>query len=258
MNRMAKCILPIAICSACIAMPAQAGFNLDVLKQLGIGDSAATAPDKSPTATSTAGLSQAEMSGGLKEALDKGVKHAISQLGRNGGFLNDSSVKIPLPESLAKIESVLRSLHQERLADEFVASMNHAAEKAVPEAADVFSNAVRAMTMQDVQGILSGPDNAATQYFRKTSEAELRERFRPIVESATTKAGVTAAYKNMMNKAGPLAQFMGGAEDLDGYVTNKALDGLFLKIAEEEKAIRTNPVARTTDLLKKIFGSQGR
>lgn len=255
MDPMAKRILPVvAACAISFAIPVQAGFNLDVLKQLGVGGGA---PTSGSSESGPSALSQSEMSGGLKEALAKGVKHAVSQLGRNDGFLDDPSVKIPLPGSLAKVESVLRALHQEKLADEFVATMNHAAEQAVPQAADVFSNAIKKMTLQDARGILSGPQDAATQYFKKSSEAELRQRFRPIVESATAKAGVTASYKKMMNKAGPVAQFMGGAEDLDGYVTDKALDGLFLKIAEEEKAIRTNPVARTTDLLKKVFGGVG-
>jgi hypothetical protein len=248
----------VLLSSVFVAGLAHASFKDELLKQLNSA-TGGTASSNTGTATQTtsgvSGLSQAEMSKGLKEALSKGVKKAITQLGKNNGFLNDASVKIPMPESLSKVEQLMRTLHQDKLADQFVATMNHAAEKAVPEAASVFTDAISSMTLEDVQGILQGPDDAATQYFRKKSEASLTERFRPIVSEATGKAGVTKSYKKMMSKAGALAQFMGGAEDLDGYVTAKALDGLFIKIAAEEKAIRTNPVARTTDLLKKVFGS---
>lgn len=246
------------------APAAHADFGSDLIKQLGtLGSGALTESQHATTANAPAptsgmaqgNLSQSEIERGLKEALSKGVRTAINQLGQKNGFLDDASVKIPMPGVLGQVEGLLRSAHQEALADEFVATMNHAAEKAVPVAASVFANAIQKMTMQDVRGILNGPDDAATQYFRRTSDAELIQRFRPIVAAETQKAGVTSAYKNMMNQAGPLAQMLGGGTDLDGYITEKALDGLFLKVAEEEKAIRTNPVARSTELLKKVFGS---
>lgn len=244
---------------------ARADFSADMLNQLGNLIAPPTPAPTSPSGTRSQGnvyqgthaqgLSQREMDRGLKEALSKGVQTAIRQLGRNGGFLNDPSVRIPMPGALGQVEGLLRSLHQERLADEFVDTMNHAAEQAVPQAASVFSDAIKHMTMHDVEGILRGPDDAATQYFQRTSEAQLLRRFRPIVTDATNKAGVTYAYKNMMDQAGPVARMMGGNTDLDSYITQEALKGLFTKIAEEEKAIRTNPVARSTDLLKKVFGS---
>lgn len=242
------------------APAAYADFGSDLINQLGtLGNSALTeSQQKAPTVASNhaqSNLSQTEIERGLKEALSKGVRGAINQLGQKNGFLDDTSVRIPMPGVLGQVEDILRRAHQEALADEFVDTMNHAAEKAVPVAATVFSNAIKNMTMQDVRGILNGPDDAATQYFRRTSDAELIKRFRPIVAAETQKAGVTAAYKNMMNQAGPLAQMLGGGTDLDGYITEKALDGLFLKVAEEEKAIRTNPMARSTELLKKVFGS---
>jgi len=234
-------------------MLAHAGFKDGLLKQLGAGG--VSSGSVTPATAGLSGLSQSEMTQGLKEALSKGAKSAIAQLGKDGGFLNDASVKIPMPDSLAKVEKLLRGLHQDKQADQFVATMNHAAEKAMPQAASVFSEAIDSMTLEDAKGILKGPDDAATQYFRKKSAAKLTERFKPIVTAATEQAGVTSAYKKMMNKAGPMARFMGGADDLDGYVTSKALDGLFGKLAIEEKAIRSNPVERTTDLLKKVFGS---
>jgi len=134
--------------------------------------------------------------------------------------------------------------------------MNHAAEQAVPLAANIFTGAITNMTVADAKDILTGPNDAATQYFRKTSEDKLREKFEPIVKDATAQTGVTSAYKNLIKQAGPMAAFLGAdAGDLDGYITQKSLDGLFKMIATEEKKIRENPVARSTDLLKKVFGS---
>jgi hypothetical protein len=154
------------------------------------------------------------------------------------------------------VESALRAVGQNQLADEFVATMNHAAEQAVPVAANVFAGAITNLTVDDAKSILTGPNDAATQYFRKTSGTQLHAQFLPIVQQATAKTGVTAAYKNLLQKAGPVASLLGkDAGDLDGYVTTKALDGLFKMVAAEEQKIRANPVARTTDLLQKVFGS---
>lgn len=249
-------VLSATLLSLAAVPAAQADFQGGLLKQFGNLLNGSGSSSGTTSTSPVAGLSQAEMAKGVKEALSKGVKTAINQLGRRNGFLGDPQVKIPLPGSLGQIEGVLRSLHQDQLADEFVATMNHAAEEAVPQAADVFAAAVKKMSLQDVEGIIQGPDDAATQYFRRTSGAELAKRFRPIVAEATDKAGVTLAYKRMMAQVGPMAQMLVGDTDLDGYITQKALDGLFLKIAAEEKAIRTEPVARTTDLLKKVFGGR--
>jgi hypothetical protein len=201
-------------------------------------------------------LTNAEMVGGLKEALDKGIQFAVDSLGKPGGFLDNSKVRIPMPKSLSWVESSLRTLHQDALADEFITTMNQAAEQAVPEAADIFAEAIQDMSVEDAQGILSGPDDAATKYFRTHTETELTSRMRPIVEEATARTGVTAAYKNMTATTGGLASMLpGGATDIDGYITTKTLDGLFLMIAEEEHKIRTNPVARSSELMQKVFGA---
>jgi hypothetical protein len=223
------------------------------------------APGQTPAApASLTGLSQDQMVGGLKEALGKGVQQAIATLGKPDGFLKDAGVKIPMPERLRKVETTLRTLRQDKLADEFVTTMNRAAEQAVPEAAAVLGDSVKQMSIADAKSVLTGTNNAATQYFRRTSETNLHARFLPIVKAATEKAGVTAAYKRMTDKAGGGLGGLGGnllgqsAPDLDDYVTRKALDGLFLKIAEQEKQIRENPVARTTDLLQKVFGAVGK
>jgi len=210
-----------------------------------------------PTETSpVASLSNTEMVAGLKEALSEGTQFAVDSLGKEGGFLDNSKVKIPMPDSLSWVEKSLRTLHQDELADEFIDTMNHAAERAVPEAAVIFGAAIRNMSIEDAQEILTGPDDAATQYFRTSTQAELTERMRPIVEEATAQTGVTSAYKNMTERAGGMTSLLpGDATDLDGYVTSKTLDGLFIMIAEEEKKIRENPLARSTDLLKKVFGA---
>ena len=217
------------------------------------------------TGASASTLSQEQMVGGLKEALSKGVEHAVSSLGHDGGFLTNLNVKIPMPEKLQKVENVLRLAGQNQLADDFVGSMNHAAEKAVPVAAGVFGDAIKQMTIEDAKTIISGPNDSATQFFRRTTQTNLQAKFYPIVQKATDSVGVTARYKQMMGKfesANTLGSLFGSkspvtleAADIDLYVTDKALDGLFKMVAEEEKNIRANPIARTTDLLRKVFGS---
>jgi hypothetical protein len=149
------------------------------------------------------------------------------------------------------------------LADEFVTTMNHAAEQAVPEAAGVFADAIKGMSIEDARAILTGTNNAATQYFRRTTETNLFAEFLPIVKQATDQTGVTSAYKQLMaktegaNSFGSFGRSLLGTEsmDVDAYVTNKALDGLFVMVAAEEKSIRENPAARTTALLQKVFGA---
>ena len=229
----------------------------DFLEFLGLGKSKSTNP---PAVVGIGGaLTQEQMVGGLKEALAKGVEKAVSSLGKPDGFLKDAGVKIPMPESLQRVDKALRTLGQDQLADDFVASMNRAAEQAVPAAAGVLGDAVTQMTVADARGILLGTNNAATQYFRRTSETNLFTRFHPIVQKATEQTGVTRTYKSMMGKARFGGSFLGQeATDLDAYVTRKALDGLFVKIAEQEKVIRENPLARTTDLLQKVFGAVGK
>ncbi len=200
---------------------------------------------------------------GLKQALSQGVQQAVSQLGRDGGFLTNLSVKIPMPEKLRTMEKALRKFKQDKLADDFIATMNHAAEQAAPEAATVFAQAITAMSIEDAKAILTGSNDAATQYFQRATRTNLYTKFLPIVKSATDKTGVTSAYKRLMEKSGEESLFgsfgnslLGGeAVDVDGYVTDKALDGLFLMVAAEEKRIRENVTARTTDLLQKVFGA---
>jgi len=208
--------------------------------------------------TNAGSLTEAEIISGLKEALAVGVEHAVTNLGREGGFFRDLQVRIPLPESLRPVERTLRTLGQGQLVDEFHATINRAAETAVPEAAEVLANAIKQMTLADAEQILRGPPTAATDYFRRTSETNLFDRFIPIVKRATASTGVTAAYKRMTERAGigALSEAILGREavDIDSYITSKALDGLFLKMAEQEKLIRENPAARTSQILRKVFG----
>jgi hypothetical protein len=229
---------------------------------------AATPPSMAGEAQTTlAGLSQDQAVQGLKDALAKGLQGAIANLGHDGGFLTNLNVKIPMPEKLQTVEKAVRAMKQDKLADDFVNTMNHAAEQAVPEAASVFADALKQMSIEDAKGILSGPNDAATQYFQKTTQTNLYAKFYPIVQKATAQTGVTAAYKNLMAKAN-VTQGLGSfgntlsssllgkdSMDVDAYVTNKALDGLFKMVAAEEQQIRQNPVARTTATLQKVFGA---
>ncbi len=217
--------------------------------------------------TTLAGLSQDQMVQGLKDALAKGLQQAIAGLGHDGGFLTNLNVKIPMPEKLQTVEKALRTMKQDKLADDFVTTMNHAAEQAVPEAGSVFAEALKQMTIEEAKSILSGPNDAATQYFQKTTQTNLYAKFYPIVQKATAQTGVTAAYKNLMEKAnvgqglGSFGSALGGSLlgkdslDVDAYVANKAMDGLFKMVAAEEQQIRQNPLARTTATLQQVFGA---
>lgn len=202
-------------------------------------------------------LADSEIVQGLREALAKGTKNAVLQLGKTDGFWADPRFRIPLPSTVTKADTFLRAAGYGPKIDELHLSFNRAAEGAVPIAADVFSQAVQKLTLADARKILDGPDDAATQYFKKATGDTLAAQFKPIVASVTAKAGLVQQYDKVMASAGPLASALGGQADVNDYVTHKALDGLFLRVADEEKAIRKNPAARTSDILKKVFGSPG-
>ena len=204
----------------------------------------------------TKGVSDNKIGLGLKAALSKGVSFAIDNLGVKDGFFKNLNVKIPLPKSLRSLARVARFAGHGDRVDNFELALNRAAEKAVPVAKDVFVDAIKQMTFTDAKNILfSGEDDAATQFFRRTSEEKLRGKFRPIVEKFTGETGVTQSYKAMIDKAGFMAAFIGkDAKDMDGYVTQKALDGTFYMVAQEEKKIRKDPIGRTTKILRDVFG----
>lgn len=209
------------------------------------------------TATS---LSQTDATKGVKEALAKGVEQAISQLGKPDGFFRDQAVKILVPKKLRKVTDLAKKLGFGQQVDSFELAMNRGAEQAVPAAANILGDAVRGMSVNDAVSLVRGTDSAATDYFRKSSEQKLYEAFLPIVSTQTAKTGVAQKYKTLAGSVGnnPLgATLLGGdnkSADLDGYVTKKAIDGLFQVIATKEADIRSNPAAQTTSLLRKVFG----
>lgn len=199
-------------------------------------------------------VSGAEASSGLKETLTRGAEIAVDQLGKPNGFLGDARVKIPLPDSVRKGEKLMRTLGAGKYADELIETMNHAAELAVVEAKPILVNAVKNMSFSDARAILSGGDDAATQYFKRVTTADLSARFLPIVKQATAKVQLADKYNKYAGKAAKFGAIDEKDADLDRYVTSKALDGLFLMVAEQEKAIRKDPVSTGSALLKKIFG----
>ncbi|HMZ56219.1 MAG TPA: DUF4197 domain-containing protein [Nitrospira sp.] len=207
-----------------------------------------------PFAVQAADVSSGEAASGLKETLTRGAEIAVDQLGKPNGFLGDKRVRIPLPDSIRSAEKMMRTLGAGKYADELVETMNHAAELAVVEAKPILVNAVKNMSFDDARAILSGGDDAATQYFRRTTSTDLTTKFLPIVKQATAKVQLADKYNQYAGKAAKMGLLDKKDADLDQYVTQKALDGLFLMVAEQEKAIRKDPVSTGSALLKKLFG----
>jgi hypothetical protein len=179
----------------------------------------------------------------------------VEQLGRENGFYGDARVKIPLPDSLRRAERTMRRLGMGKYADELVLTMNRAAEAAVPEARQLFVDSVKKMTVQDAKGILTGGETAGTEYFKRTTSAQLRKRFLPIVQKSTEKVGLAQSYNQYAQQAAAFGLVKPEHANLDAYVTQKALDGLYLMVAEEEKKIRKDPVGTASSILKKVFGA---
>jgi hypothetical protein len=200
-------------------------------------------------------LSANDAAGGLRAALSQSVGTAVTQLGAKNGFLNDPKVAIPLPPTLEKADRALRMVGMSGEADELRVTMNHAAEQAVAQARPVFEDAVRHMTLTDAKTILTGGDDAATQYFRRTTSAQLTAKFKPIVSAATAKLSLAAKYDEFAGKAQQFGLIPKEDANLNDYVTAKALDGLFSRIADEERAIRKDPLGQANALIKKVFGA---
>jgi len=190
---------------------------------------------------------------GLKEALDVGVKKAVELVSQVDGYFTNEIIKIIIPEKMQKIADTLGSIGLQKQVDEFVLSMNRAAEKAAPAAVDIFVNAVKEMSFEDASEILTGGDTAATTYFQEKTSDSIYAAFQPIISSSMEEVGVTKTFKTLTDKYFSLPFVQQESFDLDNYVTTKALDGLFFMVGEEEKKIRTDPVARVTDLLQKVF-----
>lgn len=200
-------------------------------------------------------ISKREATSGLKLALTRSAEIAVDQLGQPDGFLGNAKVRIPLPRALQKIEGMARLVGLSGPADELVTTMNRAAESAVVEARPLLVRAVKTMSITDALEILTGPEDAATRYFRKSSSAALTRKFRPIVKQATAQVNLADKYNNYARMAAQFGLINVEDADLDSYVTKKALDGLFLIIAEQEKLIRQDPVGSGSRLLQKVFGA---
>lgn len=208
-----------------------------------------------PPSTSKAGAADDKTNiAGIKEALALGTESAVKNLSQVNGYFGDQAVKILMPSSLQKVAEVASMVGYQKQVDEFILSMNRAAEAAAPLAAKYFGDAIRAMTLDDVRGILGGGDTAATQFFRAKTQDKLYTAFKPTVTQKVGEVGATRAYQDMMGRYNSVPLVNKQSLDLDDYVTRKSLDGLFYMVGVEEKKIRTNPAARSTELLKAVFG----
>jgi len=232
--------------------------------------------EQTSTSSSKSELDNSTVSSGLKEALKQGVSFAVSTLGKDNGYLNNSLVKIPLPDNLAKAETLIRKAGGDKIADDLILSMNNAATKAAPKTAEIFVDAIEKMSIEDAKKILGGTENAATDYFKTNTTDSLKKLITPIIQE-TMKQNQVATYYDTANnfyksnlkgtvdnssvmglaKNFGVDSYLPGSSDesLDEYVTNRAIDGLFKMIAQKEAQIRTSPVAQTTSLLQKVFGN---
>ena len=231
--------------------------------------------EKPVTTSAISKLSDATVTSGLKEALKVGVNYAVKELGATNGYLSNSNVKIPLPENLAKVETLIRKAGGAKMADDLIQSMNDAATQAAPKTAAIFVDAVNKMTVEDAQKILAGSKDAATVYFSQHTTTSLKKLITPIIQETMQKNSVATYYSTInefyknnaksfvdnssvmsMAKSYGVDSYLPGSskENLDEYVTTKAIDGLFKMIASKEAQIRTNPVEQTTSILKQVFG----
>jgi len=208
-----------------------------------------------PARANLAALSNQDAVSGLKAALERGSGVAVGALGRTDGFFGNNAVKIPLPDSLKKYEKLMRGVGMGKQADELILTMNRAAEAAVPEAKTLFVDSIRKMSVQDAKGILQGGQTSGTDYFKRTTTDQLRARFLPIVKNATAKVKLAEKYNQYAQKGVKFGLVKKEQANLDDYVTQKALDGLFFMVGEEEKKIRQNPVAAGSDIIRKVFGA---
>jgi hypothetical protein len=231
----------------CLGAVSHAGLMDDIGGLLGGG--------KVPGVSGTV-ADDAKLVSGLKEALSVGTANTVAATSKVDGYFANQAIRILMPEKVRKVADVLGKVGYQKEVDDFVLSMNRAAEKAAPRAKAHFVEAIRAMTFEDARKILGGGETAATDYFRGKTQKKLYDEFRPAVSASMDEVGVTRSYKQMVGKYAALPLVGGQPEsvDLDHHVTTKALDGLFLVLGQEEKKIRTDPAARVTDLLKDVFG----
>lgn len=205
--------------------------------------------------SSVSALSDGETSEGLKTALNQGVEKAVSMLGATNGFLDNKDVKIPLPNSLKQVEKAMKLAGMGKQSDELVLKMNRAAEAAVPEAKMLLVDSIKQMSLTDAKAILTGPNDAATQYFKRTTSTQLAEKFLPIVTKATENVELAASYNKYAEMGSRFGVVKKEDANIEQYVTGKALNGLYLMIAKEEAAIRKDPLGQASGILKKVFGA---
>lgn len=198
-------------------------------------------------------LNDTQIASGLKQALSVGTENAVKLVAKPGGYLDNSAIKIGLPSNLHPVEQILRAAGQGAKIDGFVASMNHAAESAAPAAAGIFADAVKQMTIEDARKLLNGGNTSITDYFRSKTSASLAAAFRPHVEAAMKSNGVTQQYQSLAGQLPSLPFMKSSSLDINTYVVNKALDGLFYMLGQQEQQIRKDPAVRTTSLLKQVF-----
>ncbi len=206
-------------------------------------------------AAGLASLSNADTVNGLKQALTDGSAAAVSLLGKENGYFGNPQVKIPLPKAIQQIEGALRLMGKKKEADDLVLSMNRAAEAAVPEAKALLVDAVKNMSVQDAKGVLTGGDTAATEYFRRTTQLQLSERFLPIVKNITDRSGLAQQYNSLAGQGMSFGLVDKDEATVENYVTKKAVDGLYFMIGEQERKFRQNPVGASSDIVKKVFGA---
>jgi hypothetical protein len=218
----------------------QAGLFNDIIKGISGGSKAAT--------------DEGTIVSGLKEALSIGTENAIKNVSQADGYFSNKMIKILMPEKIQNVADVLSKVGFQQQVDDFILSMNKAAEKAAPKATGFFVDAIKEMSFEDAGKILKGGDTAATDYFREKTSDKIYDAFEPIISASVDEVGVTHSYKEMMSNYESIPFVKKETLDLDHYVTNKALDGLFYMVGQEEKKIRTDPAARVTDLLKSVFG----
>lgn len=201
-------------------------------------------------------LTTAQVAEGLKEALIKGISNGSDLASQLDGYFKNPSIKIPFPPEVKKVEDKLRQIGLGSEVDKFVMTLNRGAEDAAKEAKPIFITAIRSMTIQDAWSILRGEKDAATQYLMRTTSAQLKDKFKPVIQNSLNKVNATRYYSDIVTKYNQLPLVQKVNPNLDEYATDKAIEGLFFLIAQEEKNIRENPIARTTELLKKVFGAQ--
>jgi hypothetical protein len=199
-------------------------------------------------------LTTSEVGAGLKEALINGISKGSDQVSQLDGYFKNPEIKIPFPPEVKKVENTLRDIGLGGEVDKFIMTLNRGAEDAAKEAKPIFINAIKSMTIEDAWAILKGNDNAATEYLKKTTSGQLKEKFKPVIQASLNKVNATKYYGDLVTRYNKIPLVEKVNPNLDDYATDKAIEGLFLMIAKEEKNIRQDPVARTTELLKKVFG----